>query len=193
MIHEIFKYIESHQPIATLATGVLAIIAVILSQLWLDRRQRKDHAHEISLKEKEVRLNKKEELVECINEQIKDITRVEGLFDSWCKDFQNSYSASEMSQLLRDIDNRINKIHIIIQLYFEDYLKYIDKIIGQAQGFHELCADHSMAARNSDFEFSQMDQMEIVERCNEYAVAYMHLSSRLINKTLMKEYPLSLE
>lgn len=191
MITEIFKYIESHQPVATLLTGVLAIFAVILSQMWLDRRQRRDHEHEKNLKSREINLKKKEELIECINEQVKDITKVEDLFDSWCEDFQENYSASEMSQLLRDIDNRVNKIHILIQLYFGEYLKYIEKITGQAQGFLELCADHSMAARYGAYEFSQLDQIEIVEKCNEYAVAYMQLSSHLIDESLMKKYPLS--
>ena len=46
------------------------------------------------------------------NLQVKDITRVDDLFESWFQDFQKNYSSSEISQLLRDIDNRVNKIHV---------------------------------------------------------------------------------
>jgi hypothetical protein len=191
LIKELFTYLEANQPIATLTTGILAIFAVILSQLWLDWRQKKSHKHEIKLMDQKLKLSKKEELIETINLQVKDITRVEDLFDSWFNDFEkNYYSASNMSQILRDVDNRVNKIHIFIQLYFPIYTPYITKIINEAQGFHELCADYSMAAKFSPEDFLKLEMIEIIEKCNDYSVSYMHLSTHIIEPELIKKYPL---
>lgn len=190
MFKELFTYLEANQPIATLSTGVLAIFAVILSQLWLDWRQKRDHKHEIALKDKELNLNKKEELIETISIQVLDITRVEDVFDSWFDNFSKNYTASEMSQLLMIIDNRVNKIHVLIKLYFPNYIPYINKIMDEAQGFHELCADFSMAAKFGSENFHKLEMIEIVEKCNEYAVTYMQLSSHVIEPGLVEKYPL---
>ncbi|MEL0660645.1 hypothetical protein V6255_16035 [Psychromonas arctica] len=190
MFKELFTYLETNQPIATLSAGVLAIFAVILSQLWLDWRQKRAHKHEIAVKDKELNLKKKEELIETINIQVLDIARVEDVFDSWFNNFSKNYTASEMSQLLMSINNRVNKIHILIQLYFPDYIPYINKIMGEAQGFLELCTDFSMAAKFGSEDFHKLEMIEIFEKCNEYAVAYMHLSSNVIEPELVEKYPL---
>ncbi|NMP81144.1 hypothetical protein HHE92_15250 [Pseudoalteromonas arctica] len=190
MFKELFTYLETNQPIATLITGVLAIFAVILSQLWLDWRQTRAHKHEVSLKDKELDLKKKEELIETINIQVLDIARVEDVFDSWFNNFSKNYTASEMSQLLMSINIRLDKIHILIQLYFPCYIPYINKIMGEAQGFLELCADFSMAAKFGSEGFHKLEMIEIIEKCNEYAVAYMHLSSHVIEPELIEKYQL---
>ncbi len=190
MITNIISYLEVNQPIATLLTGILAIGAVIISQIWLDYRQKRDHKHEIELKNIEVRLRKKEELIDSINIQVKDITKVEDIFDLWQSDFRANYIPAHMSQTLTDIDNRVNKIQVIIELYFEDYKPYINKIIHEAQTFHETCADHSMGARFGEEDFYELNFMEITEQCNSYAVSYMHLSSHLIKPELIEKYPL---
>ncbi|WP_235039524.1 hypothetical protein [Vreelandella profundi] len=190
MFKELFTYLEANQSIATLSTGILAIFAVILSQLWLDWRQKMAHKHEVALKDKELRLKKKEELIEAINIQVLDIARVEDVFDSWFNNFSKNYTASEMSQLLMSIDSRVNKVHILIQLYFPDYIPYINKIMGEAQEFFELCADFSMAAKFGSEDFHKLEMIEIVEKCNEYAVAYMQLSSHVIEPELVEKYSL---
>jgi len=190
LVKELITYLESHQPIATLFTGFLAVFAVILSQLWLDFRQRKSHKHEIKLKERELKLIKKEELIEIINLQIKEITRVEDLFNTWFKNFEKNYSAYDMKLLLRDVDNRINKVHILVQLYFPIYKPYINKIINKSDAFLESCADYSMAAEFGPADFLNLEQTEIFERCNEYSVAYMHLAAHLIEPELINKYPL---
>ncbi|MGP1833503.1 hypothetical protein ACTTBA_10530 [Shewanella frigidimarina] len=190
MINELISYLELNQPIATILTGVLAIIAVILSQIWLDLRQKRDHTHQIELQNIEIILKKKEELIDNINYQIKDISKVEDIFDSWSSDFLTNYKPNEMSQVLRDIDNRVNKIHIIIQLYLEDYIPYINKISNEASDFLETCADHSMAARFGEKDFQKLNQIDIAEQCNSYTVSYMHLSAHIIEPELISKYPL---
>ena len=185
MIVEFIKYIESNQPIATLITGALAIFAVVLRQLWLDLRQRREHRHEDALKGQEISLNKKEELIESINSQIRSIMGVEDTFESWQTNFKGNYPNSNINRQLVDIDNRVNKIHVIIQLYFVEYLPYIEKITANAQSFHELCADFSMAGKSGERDFLSLEHVEIVEKCNEYAVGYMQLSSHLIDPELI--------
>ncbi|MCL1127487.1 hypothetical protein [Shewanella surugensis] len=190
MINDIILYLESNQPIATIVTGMLAIFAVLVSQISLYFLQKSDHNHQIGLKNIEITLKKKEELIDHINIQIKDITKVEDIFDLWESNFEANYMPSQMSQVLRDIDNRVNKIHIIIQLYFEEYIPYINKIRREAQEFHEICAAHFMAAKFGSEDYYKTDPMNIVEICNSYAVSYMHLSSHFIEPKLITKYPL---
>jgi len=191
LFNSFISYLELNQPIATVLTGTLAVFAVVLSQIWLDLRQKRDHKHEVKLKGRELTLSKKEELIENINLQVKDITRVDDLFESWFQDFQKNYSSSEINQLLRDIDNRVNKIHIIIQLYFNTYEPYITKIINEAEDFHVLCADYSMAGKFGEEKFLELEPMELIRECSSYSVGYMQLSSHLINPEYVEKYKIS--
>jgi hypothetical protein len=175
------SYLEHNQPIATVVTGLFAICAVILSQFWFDIRQRKYYQHVYELKAKEAVLKKKEKLIEVISKQIKSISHVEGMFDSWQQDFVKNYSNSSINSLLLEIDTRVNKIQLLVELYFPDFLPYIAKI-HDAESFRSLCADFAMAGRFGEKEFQELDQIEMVEICNSYAVLYMQLSFLLISR-----------
>lgn len=52
------------QPVATLLTGVMAVSAVILSQVMFDIRQRKDHAHILEMEQKKYAIKQHEFFLE---------------------------------------------------------------------------------------------------------------------------------
>ncbi|MFA6095192.1 MAG: hypothetical protein WC757_04930 [Candidatus Paceibacterota bacterium] len=173
-------YLEGNQPIATLLTGVLAIAAVIISQVWFDFRQRAEHQHGYNLKAKEIALKKKEETVELLGEQVRAISLVEDIFDSWWRDFQKNYSHFKINNLLREIDTRSQKIQLMVDLYFAGFESAIEKIVEVDEVFLETCADFAMAGSFGEEDFTKLDHMEIVEICNAYAVQYLHLTHLLI-------------
>lgn len=175
-------YLEDHQSIATILTGIFAIIAVVVSQIWLDYRQRKDHRHAYDLKENEILLSKKEELIAAIAQQIRSISQVEDIFESWSNDFDKNYSHFQINSILREVDSGLSTIHFFVKQYFPNYIGLIDKITDEAQGYHELCADFAMAGRFGKKDFLKRDHIEIVEACNSYAVAYMQLSALLVER-----------
>ena len=175
-------YLENHQPIATILTGVFAIIAVIVSQIWLDYRQRKDHRHAYELKENELLLTKKEDLMGAISQQILSISQVENIFDSWWRDFDKNYPHFQINPVLREIDTRLSKVHFLVKQFFPSFIGSIDKITDDSQRFHELCADFAMGASFGKEDFFKLDHIEIVEACNSYAVAYMQLSAFLVDR-----------
>jgi len=172
-------YIASNQPVATILTGFLAIVSVVLSQIWLDHRQRQEHMHEISLKNKELKLKKKEELIDLANAQVKTISSIENVFESWLDDFSKNFSSYAIRDLQTDIDSNVAKIHLIVKLYFPEHLTYIDTIYEKTQDFIEFCADYSMAGKFGKEDFLALDPMEIFEKCNGYAVVFMHFSTRI--------------
>lgn len=182
MLETILNYVEHNQPIATITTGAMAICAVIISQIWLDFRQKRDHQHSYELKAKETALKKKEELIETISEQIKLISDIEDIFDSWSQNFNRHYSKTNINKALREADMRINKVHLLVEMYFPDFLKYIENIQAESQKFHELSADFAMAGAFGKEEFHKLDHIEIVEACNSYAVSYMQFSSLLVSR-----------
>ncbi len=182
MLTSIISYLESHQPIATVLTGVLAVLAVVGSQIWFDYRQRKEHRHSYEMKANERLLSKKEDLIETISMQIQSISEVEGVYDLWHEDFKANYSYSRINALLREVDTRLSKIHLLVKEYFPSFIRYIDKITVEAQGFHELCADFAMAGRFGQDDFYNLNHIEIVDACNSYAVAYMQLSALLVER-----------
>ena len=182
MLTSIISYLENHQPIATVLTGALAVIAVVGSQIWFDYRQRKEHRHSYEIKANERLLSKKEDLVEIISMQIKSISEVEDVYESWQEDFKANYSHFRINALLREVDTRLSKIHLLVKEYFPSFIRYIDKITGEAQGYHELCADFAMAGRFGEEDFYNLNHIEIVEACNSYAVAYMQLSALLVDR-----------
>lgn len=179
---ELIAYIENHQPIATILTGLFAVIAVVASQIWLDARQRRDHRHSYEIKANELLLEKKEKLIELISEQIRSISEVGDIFYSWQEDFAKNYSHFRINAVLREIDTKLDKIHLLVKEYFPSFIHYVDKVEVESQPFHETCADFSMAAKFGETDFLNLDFIEIVEICNSYAVAYMQVSRLLVDR-----------
>ena len=175
-------YLEGNQPIATILTGIFAVIAVIISQVWLDSRQRRDHQHTSGLKEREMLLTRKEQLIDSIGAQIKDISQVEVIFESWLDNFEENYSNSKISALLREIDINLDKIHLLVVQYFPGHINLVNNIINESQGFLEITADFSMTGRFGKDDLLKLNHIEIIEICNAYAVSYMQLSKLLVER-----------
>lgn len=168
---------------ATIFTGLIAIISVILSQLWVDSRQRKDHKHQVKLKNKESLLKKKEEVIDICNQQVKFISEVELTFDSWYKDFDTNFDATKIRILQTEIDGNVSKLHLIINLYFPELDDFIVRILDDTQEFIVFCADYSMGGRFGKEDYLKLDSIEVAEVSNKYAVSFMYLSSNLTRRS----------
>lgn len=185
-----FAYVENHQAIATVLTGVFAVLAVVISQIWLDFRQRRDHRHSYEIKVNERILAKKEDLIDTISLQIHSISEVEAVYESWHDDFKANYLHFRINALLREIDQRLNKVKFLVKQYFPRFVDYVDKVAVEAEDFHVLCADFAMAGKFGQEDFYKLNHIEIVEACNSYAVAYMQLSALLVDQSVIQN-PLS--
>ncbi|WP_160062933.1 hypothetical protein [Psychromonas sp. L1A2] len=183
---EIFLFVISHPPVATIVTGLIAIITVILSQIWIDSRQRKDHKHQRSLKHQELLLAKKEEVIDLCNIQVELISQIELVFEQWFENYDEHYDSTKIRILQSKIDGNVSKLNLIINLYLPEMESYIVRIDDETQGFIELCADYSMGGKFGKENYLKLDYIEVVEVSNEYAGSFMYLSSNLANMARQK-------
>ena len=133
----------------------------------------------MKIKNKELLLKKKEEIVDICSTQVKLTSEIESVFDLWYENFDKHYDPTKIRVLQSEVDGNVSKLHLIINLYLPEMENFIEQITHETDEFLEICADYSMAAKLGKEDYLKLNQIDIIEASNKCAVSFMFLSSNL--------------
>ncbi|MGS0675784.1 hypothetical protein [Shewanella sp. 125m-1] len=141
------NFIILHPPVATMVSFVVAIAAVVVTQVWFDIRQKKQHEHDLNTKERERKQDKAEEII-FILEDIKYIVS-QTLVRAKTQALKENQEIEEVQKIhddIYEIRSLLSKSIGIIQMNFlikEELINVADMADNFIEAVHSLITDPS--------------------------------------------------